>query len=92
MLVFGTFIPDSKFAGRSMVISLTSLLTAGFESSRRGSWNGSGRQLVSESNLKFASKSRTITIGQVLSKESKRASNESHVYNLDNRPGRSQWS
>lgn len=43
MLVFGTLIPDSRFAGRSLAISLTSLLTAGFGSSGRGSWNRSGQ-------------------------------------------------
>lgn len=46
MLVFGTFIPDSRFAGRSPLISLTNLLIARFGSpgrfgsSGRGSWNG----------------------------------------------------
>ena len=49
MLVFGTFIPDSRFAGRSPLISLTNLLIARFGSpgrfgsSGRGSWNGSGQ-------------------------------------------------
>lgn len=60
MLVFGTFMPDSKFAGRSLLISLTGLLTAGFEWTGRGSWYGSGQVAGQRENLKVASKSKTI--------------------------------